>query len=401
MLTIAAVEFVLSIVKVLACTGFIILGIIINCGGVPTDSRGYIGGEYWRSPYSAFNNGFHGFCTVFVTASFAFGGTELTGLAAAEAADPKRQIPKATKQVFWRIAFFYIVNLLIVGLIVPANNPNLLGNGAATTDASPFVIAINLAGIPALPSIFNAVITISVISVANSATYASTRTIQAMALQGMAPKFLAYVDKKGRPIPTVILQIAFGFIAFINEAKVGATVIYWLLALSGLANFFVYGSICLSHIRFRGAWRRNGHSLDELPYQAQFGVLGSWLGFALNVICLAAQFYTAIFVSASISSFLVLGLVPHASCVPALTGAPASPCISYCLQFFSTVPRFAAHPRLLLHLEDILLVQRTCPPPTLGRGRQDRHLHRHARRPAPHIRPGSAPVGAGAPCLHC
>lgn len=24
-----------------------ILGIIINCGGVPTDDRGYIGFEYW------------------------------------------------------------------------------------------------------------------------------------------------------------------------------------------------------------------------------------------------------------------------------------------------------------------------------------------------------------------
>ena len=44
------VEFVLSIIKVAACTGFIILGIIINCGGVPTDDRGYIGGEYWRNP---------------------------------------------------------------------------------------------------------------------------------------------------------------------------------------------------------------------------------------------------------------------------------------------------------------------------------------------------------------
>ena len=41
------VEFVLSIMKILACIGFMILGIIINCGGVPTDNRGYIGAEYW------------------------------------------------------------------------------------------------------------------------------------------------------------------------------------------------------------------------------------------------------------------------------------------------------------------------------------------------------------------
>src|SRR5271167_967333 len=104
-------------VKILACSGFIIFGVIVDCGGVPTDPRGYIGARYWHDP-GAFRNGFKGFCSVFVTASFAFGGTELTGLAAAESADPRKQVPKATKQVFWRIAFFYVVNLFILGLIV-------------------------------------------------------------------------------------------------------------------------------------------------------------------------------------------------------------------------------------------------------------------------------------------
>lgn len=115
------VEFVLSIIKIIACTGFIILGIIINCGGVPTDDRGYIGAKYWYDP-GAFRHGFAGFCSVFVTASFAFGGTELTGLAAAEAANPLRSIPQATKQVLWRIAIFYVVCLLIVGLNVRSDS---------------------------------------------------------------------------------------------------------------------------------------------------------------------------------------------------------------------------------------------------------------------------------------
>ena len=75
-----------------------------------------------KSAAGAFRNGFHGFCSVFVTASFAFGGTELTGLAAAEAANPLKSIPLATKQVFWRITFFYVVNLLMVGLIVPSDS---------------------------------------------------------------------------------------------------------------------------------------------------------------------------------------------------------------------------------------------------------------------------------------
>ncbi|KAI9703405.1 MAG: hypothetical protein M1820_005877 [Bogoriella megaspora] len=287
------VEFVLGCIKVAACIGFIILGAIIDCGGVPTDHRGYIGAHYWHDP-GAFHHGFHGFCTVFVTAAFAFSGTELTGLAAAESKDPRRQVPKATKQVFWRIAFFYIVNIFIVGLIVRSDDPNLMNASGANTAYSPFVIAIKNAGIRGLPSVFNAVITISVISVANSATFGSTRTIQALAMRGMAPKILARVDRKGRPIPTIILQIVLGLLAFVNEAKNGDRVFTWLLSLSGLANFFVWGSICAAHLRFRHAWKVKGYTLDQLPYKAGFGVFGSWAGLIINILCLIAQFYTAV-----------------------------------------------------------------------------------------------------------
>jgi amino acid transporter len=107
----------------------------------------------------------------------------LTGLAAAETKNPKKEIPKASKQVIFRILIFYCVNLLLVGLVVPANSP-LYQDASSTSRASPFVIAIQLAGIKVLPSIFNAVILIAVMSVANSCTFGSTRTIQALAANG-------------------------------------------------------------------------------------------------------------------------------------------------------------------------------------------------------------------------
>lgn len=118
-----------------------------------------------------------------MTAAFAYTGTELTGLAAAETANPVKEIPKASKQVVWRLAIFYIINLFLVGLIVPATSPLYSGEGSSSRH-SPFVIAIQLAGIKALPSIFNAVILISVMSVANSCTFGSTRTMQALAANG-------------------------------------------------------------------------------------------------------------------------------------------------------------------------------------------------------------------------
>jgi amino acid transporter len=107
----------------------------------------------------------------------------LVGLAAAETQNPTKEIPRASKQVVWRIFIFYIVNLFLVGLIVPANSP-LYADEGGSSRTSPFVIAIKLAGIKVLPSIFNAVILIAVMSVANSCTYGSTRTIQALAANG-------------------------------------------------------------------------------------------------------------------------------------------------------------------------------------------------------------------------
>lgn len=295
------VEFILSMIKIAACTGFIILGIVINCGGtkntaINPDYKHYLGAQYWYDP-GAFNNGFNGFAGVFVVAAFAFGGTELVGLAAAESANPRKAIPQATKQVFFRIAFFYIVNLFILGLVVKSSDDRLLNSSGANTKYSPFVIAIQDAGIQVLPSIFNAVITIAVISVANSCTFGSTRTMQALAERGMGPKFLAYVDKSGRPLWCVIIQIAFGLLAFIGEAANSTTVFTWLLSLSGLSYFFVWGSVCIAHIRFRSACKVQGIDIKRIPYRPPLGVIGSYIGAFLNALCLIATFYSALYPS--------------------------------------------------------------------------------------------------------
>ncbi|CAF4008936.1 unnamed protein product [Rotaria sp. Silwood1] len=117
------IEFFISIIKVIAVIGFIILGIVLVFGGGPNHE--YIGGKYWHDP-GPFAHGFKGVCSVFVTAAYAFSGTELVGLAAAETANPLKTIPRATKQVFWRILIFYIVSLTLIGCLVPYTNSRLL-----------------------------------------------------------------------------------------------------------------------------------------------------------------------------------------------------------------------------------------------------------------------------------
>ncbi|KAK4181647.1 glycoside hydrolase [Triangularia setosa] len=284
-------EFIFSVLKVIAVIGFILLGIVINIGGFPDE--GYIGGKYWYDP-GAFNNGFKGFCTIFVTAAFAFTGIELVGLAAAEAVNPRKSLPTAIKQVFWRITLFYLISLTLVGLLVPYNHPDLLGaESFADASSSPFVIAIESAGIAILPGIMNAVILVAVVSVGNSAVFGSSRTLAALADQGQAPKILGYVDRRGRPLISILVASAFGLLGYLADLAQPTEVLNWLLAVTGLSSIFTWASICLAHIRFRNAWRIQGRSLSELSYLSQAGVAGSWIGFGFNVLVLIAHFWTA------------------------------------------------------------------------------------------------------------
>lgn len=231
---------------------------------------------------------------MFVNAAFAFAGTELVGLASAETDNPRKSLPTAIKQVFWRIAIFYIISLLLVGLLVPYTDPMLLkADSDADAQASPFVIAIKNAGISGLPSVMNAVIMIAVLSVGNASVYGSSRTLAALAEQGMAPKFLGYIDRKGRPIWALVVASAFGLLCFLAASDKQAEVFDWMLALSGLSSIFTWGSICLCHIRFRYAWKLQGHTLDELAYRSQPGIIGSWIGFIINCLVLIVQFWVA------------------------------------------------------------------------------------------------------------
>ncbi|KID90051.1 Amino acid/polyamine transporter I [Metarhizium guizhouense ARSEF 977] len=286
-------EFTFSIIKVIAVIGFILLGIVLNCGGTP--DRGYIGGEFWQNP-GAFNNGFKGLCSVFVTAAFAFTGTELVGLAAAETANPRKSLPTAIKQVFWRITLFYIVALTLVGLLVPYNDPRLIGGDSkADAKASPFVIAIEEAGIEVLPSVMNAVILVAVLSVGNSAVFGSSRTLAALANLQQAPAILGYVDRRGRPLVAILVAALLGLLAFLADLREQSSVFDWLLAISGLSTVFTWTSICFCHIRFRRAWASRGRRFSEMAYNSQVGVVGSYVGFSLNVLVLIAQFWVGAF----------------------------------------------------------------------------------------------------------
>lgn len=139
-------------------TGLIILGIVLDLGGGPSHDR--IGFRYWKRPgpftqyagIAGAEGRFLGWWAVMTQAAFSFVGTEVVAIAGAEAKNPRRNIPRAIRNVYIRLLLFYIGGVTIIGLLVPYTDDRLdLATGTAA--ASPFVIAIQMAGIKGLPSV--------------------------------------------------------------------------------------------------------------------------------------------------------------------------------------------------------------------------------------------------------
>nr|AAO32557.1 BAP2 [Lachancea kluyveri] len=290
-------EFIFSTCKVSMIAGFIILSIVINCGGAGTG--GYIGGEYWRNP-GAFAGGspighFKGIAYVLVTAYFSYGGMELFALTVNEQANPRKAVPSATKKCIYRILIIYMLTMILIGFLVPYNSDELMGSsGKSATHASPYVIAVASHGVKVVPHIINAVILISVVSVGNSAMYSAPRLLNSLAEQGYAPKIFSYVDRAGRPLVALVGCSIFGLLSFVAASDKEEQVFTWLAAIAGLSELFTWSAICLSHVRFRDAMKYQGYSLSELGYKSKTGYWGSIYAIFFNIIVFVAQFWVAL-----------------------------------------------------------------------------------------------------------
>lgn len=289
-------EFIFNLCKILMVAGFIILSIVINCGGAGND--GYIGGKYWHNPGAfASTEGIHRFksiCYTLVTGYFSYGGTELFVLSVAEQENPRRSTPIAAKQSIYRIVVIYLLTMILIGFNVPHNSDKLMGAGNTATHASPYVLAASIHGVRVVPHFINAVILISMISVANSSLYAGPRLLASLAEQGYGPSFMKYIDRNGRPIYALLISIVCGVIGFASSSDKEEQVFTWLAAISGLSELFTWGGIMLSHSRFRMAMKKQGKDINELGYKANTGVFGSMYGVFFTFLVFIAQFWVAL-----------------------------------------------------------------------------------------------------------
>ncbi|KAF9560693.1 hypothetical protein EC968_006071 [Mortierella alpina] len=284
-------EYWFSVVKVLTVIIFIIVGILVDAGAVGGDKIGF---RNWTIEGAPIVDGFGGILGVFLVAGFSFQGTELIGIAAGESENPRKNVPKAIKQVFWRILLFYILSIFIIGLVIPYNDPNLLNSGSVDKSAiaiSPFTLVLQKAFQPA-SHIMNAVILITVLSAGNSGMYASTRTLMTLARDGKAPAIFGRVNSRGIPMQSLLFTTFVSALCF-GASLLGSGEVYnWLLNISSISGFIAWLGIALSHYRFRRAYVAQGGDVSRLPYRAAMFPYGPIYALLLCTVVVCGQGYS-------------------------------------------------------------------------------------------------------------
>jgi lysine-specific permease len=242
--------------------------------------------------------------SIFLNAGFSFQGAELVGIAAGETKNPRKNVPRAIRQVFWRILLFYILTITIISVSIPYNDP-VLGNDDGDIESSPFTRVFVRAGIKVGGDIMNAVILIAILSAGNSGLYASSRALHTLSKEGSAPKFFSYVNRFGVPVWCVLATSLVGCLAFIvSLPQVGQGQAYdWLLSLSSTTGFIAWLGIAINHIRFRMAYKAQGRNLKDLPFMSRLYPFGPIYTIFICAIILLGQGYTA-FSPFSLKAFL-------------------------------------------------------------------------------------------------
>jgi lysine-specific permease len=279
----------ISFVKIITILAFIIIGLCVDTGALGGDN---IGTRNFHLEGGAFPNGFLGVFNVFITAAFSFNGVEIVGITAGESENPHKTVPSAVKQVFWRIILFYIFSMLIIGLIIPYNDPTLL-DGASDISVSPFTTVFQKAGAKSAADIMNAIILITMISAGNSGVYSSSRTLMGLAESGFAPKIFTRVNRWGVPIYAVLASCLVGCLAFLTSLFGSGVVFNWLTRLTSLAGLITWVIISVTHIRFRQGYLSQGRSLADLPYVAPLFPICDIFVIVIGLIVIFGQGYAS------------------------------------------------------------------------------------------------------------
>lgn len=245
---------------------------------------------------------------------------EYLGMVAGEAINPRKTMPRAFKTIIYRLAFFYVLGALSVGILVKHDDPTLVKaveEGAAGANVSPYVIAMRNMTISVLPDIVNVLCVTSAFSAGNSYVYCSSRSLYALSRRGFAPKFFSKCLGNGVPIYCILMAVVWSLLSLLQLGDTASVALDWMVNLCTGGQILNYFMMMITYLFFYRACKVQGVDRYTMPLQAWTTKLQPYPAiFALIMTWLIVMFLgcQAFIPSFNIDSFLYYYLLFFIAC---------------------------------------------------------------------------------------
>jgi len=298
-------EFWFAAIKVAAIVAFLVVGtgaIVGLVPGVPATGASNLFAHGGFAP-----NGMTGIAAALLIVVFAFGGTEVVAIAAAESDDPARNIRRIVREVLVRILIFYVGSILVIVAVLPWNDPDVA--------AGPFSAVLNTLNVPGVGLVMDLIVVVALLSAMNANIYGASRMAYSLGERGLAPFAATRTSRGGVPFVAVLASVSFGFVTVALNWAFPDTVLPILLNVVGSTVLVIWGATAVSQIILR---RRADRAGEVLPMRVRGFPWLSWLCLALlgGVVALAmvdpaARLQLLLTIGLTVGLFVVARLSRH------------------------------------------------------------------------------------------
>lgn len=262
-------EFVFTIVKVTAVVAMIIGGAAILAFGLGTNTEVSGVSNLWEHG-GFFPNGVEGMIAAFILVLFAFGGTEIIGVAGSEAEDPEKSIPQAVNTVPVRILLFYVGAILVILALNPWQS--------ITGEESPFVQIFDTLGVNWAAALLNTVVITAALSAINADLFGAGRVLTGLAKENLAPQIMGKISKNGVPVMTTAIMIVVLILGVVLNAVLPERVFEIVASLATFATVYVWLMILLAQVASRR--KMSTEEVSSLKFPVPFYPFGQYFAIA-------------------------------------------------------------------------------------------------------------------------
>lgn len=262
-------EFWFAAIKVGAILLFMGVAIWAIITGASTSESYTAGIHNWTNFGGFFPMGLFPMVALSVGVVYAFGGTEMIGVAAGEAQDTS-VLARAVNTMIVRILFFYVGSVILMTLVLPWT--------AYSDSESPFVTFFSGIGIPHAGDLMQIVVLTAALSSLNAGLYATGRTLRSLAMAGEAPKFARYMNKYNVPSAGIALTAGLGLVGVLINYIYPSEAFTLVMEFSGIGFVVTWISVLASHMVFvlrarKGLEERPSFRLHFAPWSNIFAIM--------------------------------------------------------------------------------------------------------------------------------